>query len=140
MNSDDLHAELNQLENKLLKEKDDLPLEQQLAAGTVAKVEKKNAKEVDSYLDTLRNLFEKEEVSLVNPASFRNQEIYDALSEEEQGKVDQAMMVLLGDLRMIKQLMDLGQEDNAQAEQYVERIFQYKSKLESDLGKDVLKL
>lgn len=108
--------------------------DEQIALGKPSQLEQLNPKQVQTYLEFLEKLLQEGKINLVIPSSLINQSVYATLDEVNQGRVDQAAMVLVGYLRALKGLMEVGGHENFQAELNSQVIWKYKEKYERDLG------
>ena len=115
----------------------DLSTEEQIALGIPALVEQLNDAEIQEYLSLLEKKMEQHAINLFTPSTLINKDIYLKLTELQQGRVDFSCMNLVHLLRQVKQLQERNEATSAQMENLVQTIFQYKNKLENEMG-DVL--
>lgn len=108
--------------------------DEQIALGKPSKVEQLNGHQVQLYLEFLKTLLAEEKIHLLTPSTLINQLTYESLSELDQGRIDQAVGVLAGYLRTLRDLLERGHLDSFQAEYYVQMIWKYKEKYELQLG------
>lgn len=73
-------------------------------------------------------------INLFSPSSLLNQEVYQKLPEQIRGKIDMDAVNLLGKLRDMKGLYDLGQTDSYQMEYLVENVRLIKERIEAEAG------
>lgn len=73
-------------------------------------------------------------INLYHPGSLINTAVYDALSEEQRGKVDMNAMTLLSNVRNIKDLYSQGMADTYQIQNLVNSCRLMKERVEHDCG------
>lgn len=93
------------------------------------------------YIKEILKLLDSKEIDPFVPETILNKKIYDALSEENKGKVDTTLRNLADMLRMVKELYEKEGADNFQVESMIESIKLTKDRIESqsDIG-DVYKV
>lgn len=90
--------------------------------------------EDQAFLQDIVSKVESGQINPHQPSSLINTEIYDKLSEEQQGKVDINAMTLLSNVRQIKELHDLGHTDTYQIQNLVNSCRLMKERVEQDCG------
>lgn len=88
------------------------------------------------FLTMLMGKVDKGEIDLYRPATLLNYPVYEKLSEEGKGKADFDAMNLLGTIREIRKLWNLGERNTYQIENLTHRIRVTKERLEA-LGGDI---
>ena len=86
------------------------------------------------FLDDVVSKINEGKINLFSPSSLLNQEVYQKLSEQIQGKIDMDSVNLLAKLRDIKGLHDLGQNDSYQIENLAENARLIKERIEAEAG------
>lgn len=97
--------------------------------------EQLDAKDLE-FLTMLMGKVDKGEIDLYRPATLLNYPVYEKLSEEGKGKADFDAMNLLGTIREIRKLWNLGERNTYQIENLTHRIRVTKERLEA-LGGDI---
>lgn len=88
------------------------------------------------FLAMLMDKVDKGEINLYRPSTLLNFDVYDKLTEESKGKADYEAMNLLGTIREIRKLWNLGYRNTYQIENLTHRIRVAKERLE-EVGGDI---
>jgi len=92
--------------------------------------------EDSDFLDMLLDLVDSKKIDLYSASTLINSDVYDELSEFDQGKVDMEAMNLLAKIREIKDLCDIDYRETFQVENLVHSLRLAKERLE-DISGDV---
>lgn len=96
--------------------------------------------DVDQFLHSTMQKVYAGEINLFSPSSLLNQDKYEALTEPDQGKIDQKAILFCTKLREIKGLMDISGGDvlyakpTYQIQQLVHELKMHKEEVERQLG------
>ncbi|MEK9132186.1 MAG: hypothetical protein AAB606_00545 [Patescibacteria group bacterium] len=90
--------------------------------------------EDQAFLSLVMSKVDKGEINLLSPSTLLNQAVYDALPEEQQGKVDYDAVNLATTLRNIYDLWKLEQKPTFQIENLVRQVRLTKERLEQISG------
>lgn len=90
--------------------------------------------ENEEFLKMLIEMISDGKINLYRPNSLINNEVYDQLSEQEQGKVDLEAVNLLSAIREIQGLYENGFEGSFQIQNQVHRLRLIKERLEQEGG------
>jgi len=88
------------------------------------------------FLTMVMEKIDKGEIDLYRPSTLLNYPVYDKLSEEQKGKADYDAMNLLGTIREIRKLWNLGFRNTYQIEYMAHSIRVTKERLE-EIGGDI---
>lgn len=108
----------------------DLPEEAQKKAGKA--IAGKMQDEHENFLKTIIRMLDKKEIDTWNPESFLKKDVYDGLSDEWKGKVDQALVNIADQLRLIENFYRSKQTPNESPhlETMIEHLWQMKQRIE----------
>ncbi len=133
--NDDKQVEFNgaKLKNALVSVSDLSP-EEQKALNQPLKDPSGGGEANKKFLDDVVAKINDGKINLFSPSSLLNQEVYQKLSEQVQGKIDMDAVNLLAKLRDMKGLYDLGQTDSYQMENLAENVRLIKERIEAEAG------
>ncbi|MCA9374295.1 MAG: hypothetical protein R3B71_01285 [Candidatus Gracilibacteria bacterium] len=114
----------------------DLPEEEQMKMGKPLKDDTGVNPADMEFLQMLMSKIEDGEIDLHVPSSLLNEPVYEALSEEAQGKADYNAMTLLSTIRQIRQLWEMGDKESYQIQNLVHQVRMTKERLE-EVGGDI---
>ncbi len=87
-----------------------------------------------NFLEFVLDLVKSGKIDLFVPHSLINDEIYNSLSEKQQGEVDLEAVNTLSAIRKIKDLYEAGYVDSYQMENLVDKLRVTKEKFEESIG------
>jgi len=90
--------------------------------------------EDQTFMDNVNAKIESGEIDLYVTNSLVNDDVYFALSEEDQGKVDMNAIVILRALREIKGLMDTGNGQTFMIQNLIQEVREKKERVEAEEG------
>ena len=93
-------------------------------------IEEKNSRFFEDFLRKMKN----NTLNLLIPSTLINSEVYDKLSDKEQGEVDINAVSLLARLRDIQALHNIGSTETYQMENLIEQVRLTKERLEKKGG------
>ena len=114
----------------------DLPEEEQMKMGKPLKDDTGVNPADMEFLQMLMSKIEDGEIDLHVPSSLLNEPVYEALSEEAQGKADYNAITLLSTIRQIRQLWEMGDKESYQIQNLVHQVRMTKERLE-EVGGDI---
>jgi len=114
----------------------DLPEDKQTEMGKPLKDDTGINPDDQSFLQLLVEKIEKKEIDLYAPSSLLNEELYDGLDEQAQGKADYNALNLLSTIRQIYNLWKLGERETYQIQNLVHQVRITKERLE-EIGGDI---
>ena len=96
--------------------------------------------EHERFLETVLKLLKSKEIDPIDPQTFLNRKIYDALSQQEKGSIDLALVNLAGMLTHVVEfrLSKDTPDSSPQLQTMIEQVWQTKSRIEGKVG-DVFK-
>lgn len=86
------------------------------------------------FMELVMKLIKDGTIDLYRPETLMNKEVYDRLDEMAKGKADTNAVPLLGELRNIKKLYELGDTDSYQIQNLIRRVRLTKERLEDECG------
>ncbi|HMR01350.1 MAG TPA: hypothetical protein PKA32_03095 [Candidatus Gracilibacteria bacterium] len=136
MPDEDIQQKEEATKEILKQAKVDLPEEEQMKMGKPLKDDSGVNPADLEFLQMLMSKIEDGEIDLHVPSSLLNEPVYEALSEEAQGKADYNAMTLLSTIRQIRQLWEMGDKESYQIQNLVHQVRMTKERLE-EVGGDI---
>jgi hypothetical protein len=86
------------------------------------------------FIKRVMELINNETIDLYRPETLMNREVYDKLDEMTKGKADVNAVPLLGEIRQIKKLYEMGDKESFQVQNLIHRVRMTKERLEEECG------